>query len=243
MPLPPLLLVLRLAVVAGELWARQTAGELPRKHSQVAGGPWRLCCCLCLPPNARPALERPPTSLGVLQGFPGTVQLSVTYTLTQAGELITEMSAVTGVLGVWRVCITSGSALPVGMQGRLLQMRGADHRDVGNHGCAAGVGVPGGWGRRQAAAAAGEGRHRPVLWAAGSRLHGTAAARLAALPPPCPVLLLQTRPRRSTWRSTAISTWAAMPAAPSWPTSCSCTAVTTTPRYVYLCIGMGGCTY
>ena len=34
-------------------------------------------------------------SLG-LQGFPGTVHLSVTYTLTGASELFTEMEASTG---------------------------------------------------------------------------------------------------------------------------------------------------
>ena len=36
-----------------------------------------------------------------MQGFPGTVQVAVTYTLTDSNELITEMHAVTGLVLRW----------------------------------------------------------------------------------------------------------------------------------------------
>ena len=52
----------------------------------------------------------------MLQGFPGRVQVRVTYTLTEANELITEMHAVTGTDSIVSPCLLLLPVLEGGAQ-------------------------------------------------------------------------------------------------------------------------------
>lgn len=176
----------------------------------------------------------------VPQGFPGTVRLAVTYTLTPGSELWVEMSATTG---AWVGLVGVGDL--VGLEGGLPRILQANscwpaRRMHAPDLCACSTlpTRPQTRPRRSTWRSTREGACLPLCpelaWKPQLVCRGGPSD--AAVHPRCPscVPLSQTspppRPLPHPCKPPATSTWAATPAAPSWATPSPCTAGTTTRR-------------